>query len=638
MIFIHLIIMNPKSDKMQEKTSDPKDDPPSFKPNTSDSGLVPSGQQYIPGVVVTDLKSNKAILKTSNKDAEKIDPGLKNPSLSSSGFEESHEKSERPSLDSSKYLSKDFERPYHKTLEINENPELSTDIKVRESEIKNIKIAGQERYAFDSSGRTGKYSNNDSGSEENKHKEMREIHKRYSQSPNRNLADQQHNILKKTSETILQPPNIAPPPTAQSILPPEPKYSSKYPKSSQEYSKAPDKYTIDSSKPKPAQKSEIEIKTKPEVPRKQSQVLGTKEKLSTKEKPYKIEKKYDSDSSNIPGESAYELTEENKEKFRDDKNIVIRTEKDEKGIEITSRKATLKEIQLYSGQEKFKKSSGPGYYEEEINYREGGQTFRIGQHERGYIEKHQNLAQGEYEVIGSGEKREWVHGSESKQKEVAGSHHLTETKYSVSYTTTGKGKEIINKVPATGEYSFKESRKYSKESEIGTASRPPLTETSDFPGPGAYNIEHQIEGPQITMQWRHSQKIKETPGPGHYDQELIIRERSPTYRIGSAERVDIEGNEIPGPGTYEIQEKERGTKWVIGSEPRSKEHFTETPGPGAYDYKEIKSSVAYTMSGKGKNLTKDDYPGPGTYELREDGTKPSPPKYRMAGTSRDKYH
>ena len=119
--------MNPKSDKMQDESSDQNEDATSFKPETTNPGLIPSEQQYIPGVAVSDLKSKHFALKKSDTDAKKIAAGFKNSSSSSSKSEDSHEKSDRPSPDSSKNLSKDFERPYHHMPDKNKNPDFRTD-------------------------------------------------------------------------------------------------------------------------------------------------------------------------------------------------------------------------------------------------------------------------------------------------------------------------------------------------------------------------------------------------------------------------------------------------------------------------------------------------------------------------------
>ena len=111
------------------------------------------------------------------------------------------------------------------------------------------------------------------------------------------------------------------------------------------------------------------------------------------------------------------------------------------------------------------------------------------------------------------------------------------------------------------------------------------------PGPGTYNSRLYTgkEGPRITMSARPqtSGSREAVPGPGQYNMNTTNRPKSPSYKIGSAQRS---GNfkyleSIPGPGQYSPgSNRPKSPTWVMGTGQRSAMNATElVPGPGNYN-------------------------------------------------------
>lgn len=129
------------------------------------------------------------------------------------------------------------------------------------------------------------------------------------------------------------------------------------------------------------------------------------------------------------------------------------------------------------------------------------------------------------------------------------------------------------------------------------------TETSAriVPGPGTYKIssmfEGQKRGPLIISRRPDSALFNgsKIPGPGAYNPSLTIKQRAPSFRIGSAPRngLEIEHNlYVPGPGNYaNVRPSRHGGTVVFGKSKRKPlNEFSITPGPAAY---EVNSSTNY---------------------------------------------
>ena len=111
------------------------------------------------------------------------------------------------------------------------------------------------------------------------------------------------------------------------------------------------------------------------------------------------------------------------------------------------------------------------------------------------------------------------------------------------------------------------------------------------------------------------------PGPGNYS--LKSTKEGPTWRIGSALRISKNRNTNPGPGQYNIPSKIfNGPKYSmaikLGSLKPSRSSYV--PGPGQYEVntKNRLSSAKYTMRSKSYYRKRNETPGPGNYNLRND--------------------
>jgi len=152
-------------------------------------------------------------------------------------------------------------------------------------------------------------------------------------------------------------------------------------------------------------------------------------------------------------------------------------------------------------------------------------------------------------------------------------------------------------VPGPGNYNLNDDSgsrapKFSFGKELRGNSERPKT-----PGPGTYQFRTCIgnEGPKITISsWRPLSSVgstaRMTPGPGQYQSNLNDKNKSPSYRIGSAQRgVPNKNFEFPGPGTYSAlnmsaSNRPKSPTWSIGKSLRgnmSSSNFF--PGPGNYE-------------------------------------------------------
>ena len=147
------------------------------------------------------------------------------------------------------------------------------------------------------------------------------------------------------------------------------------------------------------------------------------------------------------------------------------------------------------------------------------------------------------------------------------------------------------------------------------------------PGPGEYKIRKSpdVDAKYITI----SPKVKtlryydQTPGPGAYTPDIkLIKLRYPTYRIGTAKRMQLYNSSAnsPSPNNYYPKHTFGSTKpkspaWKMGTSSRPALYVkTCTPGPGGYNImSKTTSGPKFSLRGKYKLKLKTDSPGPANY-------------------------
>ena len=109
------------------------------------------------------------------------------------------------------------------------------------------------------------------------------------------------------------------------------------------------------------------------------------------------------------------------------------------------------------------------------------------------------------------------------------------------------------------------------------------------PGPGWYNINNGElpQGPKYTIRnVKIINKIRNDPGPGAYDAKMNMRPKEPSYSIGKEQRGDdlkiVKRNNYPGPGTYNIAELNLAPKYSFPKDKYNEKKIYNIPGPGFY--------------------------------------------------------
>jgi hypothetical protein len=140
--------------------------------------------------------------------------------------------------------------------------------------------------------------------------------------------------------------------------------------------------------------------------------------------------------------------------------------------------------------------------------------------------------------------------------------------------------------------------------DIGKASRKGHNSISDAPGPGMYENKKLTMGPSHAFGQKRHSRIESSPGPGAYDDDDLNKVRGPAIGLGKAQgRSDIvpkQQYQSPGPGSYSNNKGMGGGGFTIGNKGRdvSREN---SPGPGAY---ELKSGIQYNKNlGRGMSKT-----------------------------------
>ena len=175
------------------------------------------------------------------------------------------------------------------------------------------------------------------------------------------------------------------------------------------------------------------------------------------------------------------------------------------------------------------------------------------------------------------------------------------------YSMYSKRETMIKQTPGPGDYN--QPKKEKKGVTIGKKLKSKKIE--DLPGPGNYEKGSKIiEGPQFSFYPKHDTKIEQTPGPGDY--ELESKEQK-GITIGQRYQQKM-AEELPGPGNYEEKSKiSEGPHYSMYQKREAK--IEQTPGPGDYYYlKNEKKGV--TMGKRFAEKEIEELPGPGRYRHR----------------------
>lgn len=146
--------------------------------------------------------------------------------------------------------------------------------------------------------------------------------------------------------------------------------------------------------------------------------------------------------------------------------------------------------------------------------------------------------------------------------------------------------------PAPNAYSSMgiDSRKKSSPSfGFGSSNRPPLSKTTNSPGPGNYKSPSKMleKNGYYMGQKLAGHKKDDMPGPGNYNPDVSLgKHKSPTCKIGSSPRDQSNKHKdmVPGPGNYKYYNPalDKGPNVKIGTERRGWKIKSDTPGPGDY--------------------------------------------------------
>jgi hypothetical protein len=143
---------------------------------------------------------------------------------------------------------------------------------------------------------------------------------------------------------------------------------------------------------------------------------------------------------------------------------------------------------------------------------------------------------------------------------------------------------------------------------------PDRKEKENSPGPGAYQVNHELNstGVKFGSEPRAKSAISAVPGPGTYSLPSI--QDSKGFSI-SGKVVVKEVERSPGPGNYSIKANLDERCYSIGRGARFKYVDQMVPGPGAYngDVPKSHSNLIFGRSKRETFVKADALPGPGTY-------------------------
>lgn len=133
----------------------------------------------------------------------------------------------------------------------------------------------------------------------------------------------------------------------------------------------------------------------------------------------------------------------------------------------------------------------------------------------------------------------------------------------------------------------------------------------------------------------------DTPGPGQYNiSSNGNRPKTPGVRIGTSSRYSKLDSSTPGPGQYLNSRQGSHVQGVrIGTSQRGfGAQNISTPGPGSYDIQFDKHRNGITISGHKYNGSKEDVPGPGTYNPNANAVHDRPATAKIGrGKRTDEY-
>ena len=174
------------------------------------------------------------------------------------------------------------------------------------------------------------------------------------------------------------------------------------------------------------------------------------------------------------------------------------------------------------------------------------------------------------------------------------------------------------------------------------------------PGPGTYNYKSLMgkEGTKITIGLKLNNTIdqgKNTPGPGAYRESKInfYKKKPPYAKLGKSKRLleILKINTNPGPGHYSYLESEKLVKvkspsWKMGTSIRKSLSQTDVsfPGVGRYSISGTPGANAPKFSMRIKSFMsrfKNDVPGPGQYDSMNMSIYNRAPSWKMGTLTRD---
>lgn len=337
--------------------------------------------------------------------------------------------------------------------------------------------------------------------------------------------------------------------------------------------------------------------------------------------------------------------------------------------EIPNRAVEGPQFSIKGRDEKSNKNNlpGPGQYNQDISIKDRSPAFSIGTSAK--IDKGrilENPGPGAYDTRDKDTGPKWGFGSETKDKSFRaenpgpGTYELPGTLSKTAFSIGGRNLEAQKDVnpgpgayaqdlkanspmwsmgkqprtdmsktsdaPGPGTYTIEHIHQHLQSPVMGTSSRPLLNDINTSPGPGTYEVPNRaIEGPQFTIKGKEQKIIKDQmPGPGYYNQDINIKDKSPSFSIGtSLKTANGKVSENPGPGSYDTRGKELGPKWGFGSQKRGEELRIAAPGPGAYESPGFLSKGGFSLTGRKKEKDPENFPGPGSYENKPRAKSPS---------------
>ena len=155
--------------------------------------------------------------------------------------------------------------------------------------------------------------------------------------------------------------------------------------------------------------------------------------------------------------------------------------------------------------------------------------------------------------------------------------------------TEPRGKLAVSQVPGPGNYHDPEKNELKKlGAKIGTEERG-KSRTSEVPAPGTYDLPSDFQQTRLGKTFAPKLDTLQDPnpvGPGQYDPSLRLTRPTPNSRtFGDSRQHFTPSTVVPGPGTYENLASKTTPSWRVGTGRRSnvEGRNPDFPGPGTYD-------------------------------------------------------